>query len=75
MTDEGYSRLRELIIEQAIKDYVNCKKNKDKEEQLERFFRSDWYNLLCDIDGEFMISILKEKKQSLKENGRLKRRK
>lgn len=34
---------------------------KAKQDDIERFFRSQWYKQLCDLDSEYMIQRMKEK--------------
>ena len=65
-----YEALANAIIIDACNDYrillKKVKKNpKDKaslEEALkiERFFRSEWYEVLTDVDGEYLIRKLRE---------------
>lgn len=63
-----YENLANAIILQAVKDYrvaLKCLKvnprNKtaiaDKDE-IERFFRSDWFSVLTSVDGEMLIRSL-----------------
>lgn len=62
------------IILQAVKDYRAARKklkhhpkNKDAKlmvEDLERFFCSDWYASLTSIDGEVLLTKLKEEEIS-----------
>ena len=73
MTDP-YENLACAIILQAVKDYRVARKklkhypkNKDAKlmvEDLERFFRSDWYASLTSIDGEMLLTKLKEEEIS-----------
>ena len=64
----NYENLANAIILQAVKDYrvaLKClkvnPKNKsalaDKDE-VERFFRSDWFSALTSVDGEMLIRSL-----------------
>lgn len=64
----NYENLANAIILQAVKDYrvaLKCLKvnprNKtalaDKEE-IERFFRSEWFSVLTSVDGEMLIRSL-----------------
>ena len=64
----NYENLANAIILQAVKDYrvaLKCLKvnprNKtaiaDKDE-IERFFRSDWFSVLTSVDGEMLIRSL-----------------
>ena len=55
-----YTRLATAIVERAVIDYrsaVKCKDNTEME-QLKRFFISDWFKMLCNIDGELIIRTL-----------------
>ena len=61
----AYDNLAKEIIIQAIKDYVKALKNLKKErkmyaakmtiEECRRFFRSKWFCVLSNADGEKMI--------------------
>ena len=69
MTDP-YESLANAIILLAVKDYRLASKKlkyhpKNKEaklmiEDLERFFRSDWFTALTTIDGESLLRKLQE---------------
>ena len=73
MTDP-YENLAQAIILQAVKDYRAARKKhkyhpKNKEAKLmiedcERFFRSDWFAALTDIDGRMLLEKLKEEEIS-----------
>ena len=64
----GYEALANGIIEQAVKDYrialkalSRSPKNKAAramKEEVEGFFRSDWFGVLTDINPEYLISKL-----------------
>lgn len=64
----NYENLANAIILQAVKDYriaLKCLKrnsrNKDAladKDEIERFFRSQWFSVLTSIDGEMLISTL-----------------
>lgn len=70
MPDDPYERLANAIVIQAAEDYRAALKrirrnpnNRDAVEealQLERFFRSGWYQVLTSVDGEYMIQRLQE---------------
>ena len=61
-----YQALANAIIEMAVYDYKTAliqhyrfPDNEDYENEvanLERFFRSGWYGMLTDLDGEYLIS-------------------
>lgn len=64
----NYENLANAIILQAVKDYrmalKSLKANRrnrtamaDKDE-IERFFRSDWFSVLTSVDGEMLIRSL-----------------
>ena len=65
-----YEKLANAIILQAVKDYRSAlRKLKRKPgnalahaeiDSIERFFRSDWYKCLTEVDGEMLIRKLKE---------------
>jgi hypothetical protein len=66
-----YENLANAIIIQACKDYRKAYKrylrryrstDKPDEElvELENFFRSDWYNTLTSIDGEYIMSRIRK---------------
>ena len=58
------------IIVQAVKDYRICtnklkKKPKNQEaliakREIERFFRSDWFGMLSDLDPEILLNKLND---------------
>lgn len=61
-----YQALANAIVESAVKDYKKALKyhfrhpqNKEYAREvadLERFFRSGWYGILTDLDGEYLMS-------------------
>lgn len=64
----NYENLANAIILQAVKDYRMALKSlkanprnrtamADKEE-IERFFRSEWFSVLTSVDGEMLIRSL-----------------
>ena len=66
-----YENLANAIIIQACKDYRKAYKrylrryrstDKPDEElvELENFFRSDWYNTLTSIDGEYIMGRIRK---------------
>ena len=62
-----YENLANAIILQAVKDYrmvlkslkANSRNRTDKAE-IERFFRSQWYSALTDVNGEMLIRSLQK---------------
>ena len=63
---DSYQALANAIVELAVKDYKIALKyhfrHPDKQEyendvaSLERFFRSGWYGMLTDLDGEYLMN-------------------
>ena len=63
---DPYQALANAIVETAVKDYKTAlkyyythpdkKEYADEVESLERFFRSGWYELLTDLDGEYLMN-------------------
>ena len=67
---ERYENLANAIVCQAVKDYRQILKvciqypddaewQREKEE-LERFFKSKWYSILTELDGEWLMRKIKE---------------
>ena len=64
-----YQRLTNAIVEQAAKDYRSALKAlardsdnayiQDEVKSLERFFRSRWYGILTNVDGEYLMERLR----------------
>ena len=76
MHDIGLENLRFGIVEQAVDDYLsllagfivpttNCNLA-----ELERFFYSDWFSVLCKLEPEFIIENLKRKAKKIKFSAR-----
>ena len=69
-----YQELANAIIEQAVKDYRTSlayhlkhpgnPKYQQNVCEIERFFRSNWYNALTDLDGEYLIREIRRRVQS-----------
>ncbi len=65
-----YQRLANAIVEQAAKDYRSALKAlardsdnayiQNEVKSLERFFRSRWYGILTNVDGDYLIDKLRE---------------
>lgn len=70
LAEDPYERLANAIIFQAASDYrrnlKKLKKNPQNREvqnevmQIEKFFRSSWYQVLTTVDGEFLIQKLRK---------------
>ena len=67
---EPYQDLANAIILMAVKDYRDALKKlmkrprygpaQDLKNEVERFFRSDWYRELTSVDGNVLIKKLQE---------------
>jgi len=67
---DPYENLANAIVLQAVKDYRNALKRLKKKSgnkavmadalECERFFRSGWYKTLTSVDGEYLITKLRE---------------
>ena len=66
---EPYQALANAIVELAVKDYKkalkqqyrfpNNKEYSDAVATLERFFRSGWYGMLTELDGEYLMAAVR----------------
>lgn len=66
----GYQLLANAIIEQAVKDYrkllyalqlnKNNRSARASKTHLEKFFQSEWFRTLTNVNGTVLISKLKE---------------
>ena len=56
-----YENLANAIVLQAVKDY---RLTDDEAElaEIERFFRSDWFGVLTEVDPEYLIRRLRKEK-------------
>ena len=56
-----YENLANAIVLQAVKDY---RLTDDEAElaEIERFFRSDWFGVLTDVNPEYLIRRLRKEK-------------
>lgn len=66
MKYEPYHALINAIILQAVKDYRTAldDENTSGVVECERFFRSDWFTFLTDVDGEIIIQTVSKERLS-----------
>lgn len=67
---DPYQALANAIVQNAAEDYRAALKRLDKDPEniiaraevteLKRFFRSQWYEILTDVDGEYLIKMLEK---------------
>lgn len=57
----GYEKLANAIILQAVKDYRKALKHDERgrKREIERFFRSEYFTVLTNISGEMLIRKLR----------------
>lgn len=69
MKYEPYHTLINAIILQAVKDYRTAldDENTSGIAECERFFRSDWFIFLTDVDGEIIIRQVKKRNNTKKD--------
>lgn len=70
LAENPYEKLANAIVLQAVSDYRRAlrkvKKNPknrvaiDEVLQIEKFFRSEWYQVLTSVDGEYLIDRLRK---------------
>ena len=70
---DPYQELANAIVVMAAKDYrhaLRIQRRNPKStaaqsqiDSLERFFRSDWYKVLTDVDGEMLIKRMREERE------------
>ena len=60
---DPWQNLAHAIVLQAVADYRMAEKQRDLEE-LERFFRSDWFSMLTKLDPEYLIAKLRSEKSN-----------
>lgn len=77
----GYDTLACGIVIQAVKDYEGALKGRkvgemrksDVIDEIERFFRSEWYKELTDLDAEYIMKKVRRKVYIWKRKRMLKR--
>lgn len=70
---DGYELLAKAIILKAVDDYRSARRvlarnpnnifAQDKLASCERFFLSDWFAVLSNVDGEFILNKLKNERK------------
>ena len=59
--DIPYENLANAIVLRAVKDY-RLHDNEQELARIERFFRSDWFSVLTNVDPEILIDKLRKEK-------------
>lgn len=62
----AYENLANAIIERAVQDYRDALSQKAEGtiRLLEKFFRSEWYHVLTNVDGEYIIDKVRAEHQA-----------
>lgn len=70
LAENPYEKLANAIVLQAVSDYraalKKVKKNPNNRDainealQIEKFFRSEWYQTLISLDGEYLMERLRK---------------
>ena len=65
MNDPGFKALSNAIILQAVEDYRHARyrhilrpyrvETQQEIRNIEQFFRSDWFSILCSLDGRKLL--------------------
>ena len=79
---DHYYALAGAIVRRAMQDYqfvCKCRKRHTRyesysREELERFFRSEWFDLLCPVDGEVLMQMIRDKCDGNTKNSKRKHR-
>ncbi|MBS3887642.1 MAG: hypothetical protein KGZ56_11365 [Dethiobacter sp.] len=58
---DPYQELANAIVMQAVKDY-RLHDNEQELARIERFFRSDWFSVLTNVNPEILITKLRKEK-------------
>jgi hypothetical protein len=58
---DPYQELANAIVLQAVKDY-RLHDNEQQLARIERFFRSNWFSVLTNVDPEILITKLRKEK-------------
>lgn len=58
---DPYQELANAIVLQAVNDY-RLHDNEQELARIERFFRSDWFSVLTNVDPEILITKLRKEK-------------
>ena len=66
---DGYEMLAAAVVERAVLDYKEAMENirakynvleaQNVIRNLDRFFRSEWFGILSDLDGEDLIELMR----------------
>lgn len=56
-----YKELSDAIVERAVLDYKKALNRKDNSiiHSLEQFFRSQWFDMLSECDGEVLMQMIR----------------
>ncbi len=63
MEYNSYTALANAIIEQAVKDYRKADATPQARYAIKRFFLSEWFRMLTDLDGKLLVSRLEQEQK------------
>lgn len=66
MEYNGYTALANAIIEKAVKEYRSAYATPQSRNVLKRFFLSDWFAVLTELDGRVLIFRLEQEIENKK---------
>ena len=62
--NEAYANLAMAIVEKAIKDYMDY--GDSYKNSVIRFFKSEWYSVLCRYDGDYILRLMDDELEKRK---------
>ena len=72
----AYENLANAIIESACNSYIGYRLSTNKvdpKHETVRFFKSEWYEMLTNLDGDYLMRKLDEKVEEMKKNQEVQR--
>ena len=72
----AYENLANAIIESACNAYIGYRLSNNKvdpKHETVRFFKSEWYEMLTNLDGDYLMRKLDEKVEEMKKNQEVQR--
>lgn len=71
LSTDPYKQLANAVIYQAVLDYRNPKTKPAERRAIAKFFLSDYFMLLSDLDGEDLVHRLETERYNNEEDSRL----
>ena len=73
-SDDPFECLAKAVVVNAVKDFRTCLKSGKPlgdctdEDSLRSFFRSDWFTVLCALDGKRLCRLIEEEVRNERKN-------